>query len=91
MTSPGGDRPYLTCGEIADFLMDYLDGQVSADMRHEFERHLGVCPSCEAYIRSYKETVRLGRAAFRDLDEPAPGDVPEDLVKAILSALGKAR
>lgn len=78
------EHEYITCRELIDFLADYLDGTLSAAMRHEFERHLKVCPSCVAYLEGYKETVRLGKLAMKPTDDPAP--VPESLVKAIRAA-----
>jgi hypothetical protein len=35
-------------------------------------------------MNTYRETIALGKAAFRDPDAAVPGDVPEDLIKAIL-------
>jgi anti-sigma factor RsiW len=76
----------LTCRQIAEFLLDYLSGELPADQTAQFERHLAVCPACVDYIRSYKDTIRFSRTAFDDLtDEPA-ADVPEELVQAILTA-----
>ena len=40
-------------------------------------------------MRSYEQTVRLGKAAFGHPDGPVPEAVPEELVKAILSARAK--
>ena len=75
------NRPYLPCTEIIGFLADYLDGELDADRRSEFDRHLAVCPSCVAYLETYKETIRMAKAAELPVDE-----APEDLIKAILAA-----
>jgi len=74
----------LTCRELIDFLMAYLDGELPAAQRADFERHLGVCPPCLNYLETYKETVRLGKACCAD--DALPADVPEELVRAILAA-----
>ena len=79
-------RPYLTCREVLDFLMDYVDGVLPQDQRGEFDRHLAVCPSCVNYLDSYKTAVRLGKAAMLDPDQPAEKAVPEALVRAIREA-----
>ncbi len=91
MTSPPKptNTPYITCREVLDFVMAYLDGELTPPLRHEFERHLGVCPSCVDYLESYKATVKLGKATMQNLDEPATGSVPEGLIRAILDALSK--
>jgi anti-sigma factor RsiW len=78
----GGERPYITCRELLDFLNLYLDGELPAGRRVEFDRHLAVCDPCRRYIREYRQTIAMGRAAFEPSDEPA--EAPEELVRAIL-------
>jgi anti-sigma factor RsiW len=88
-TSPGnaGARPYITCEEVLTFLWAYLEGELSEDQRHEFERHFGVCPSCIAYLETYKKAIALGRQVYAieegelDLEK-----LPDDLVQAVLTA-----
>ena len=76
----------LTCREVADFLADYLAGELGADDRSLFEEHLADCPECVAYLRSYADTIRLARNAWGEPDDPVPASVPEGLVRAILAA-----
>ncbi len=76
----------MTCREFIDFLMDYLTGELPAEQRACFEEHLGECPDCVAYLRSYEATIRIGKAVCAGPTEPVPGDVPEELVRAILAA-----
>jgi len=79
-------RPLLTCKQLIDFLDGYVEEELSADERAEFDRHLALCPPCIAYLESYRATVRLGRSALAPSEEEAPNDVPEALVHAILAA-----
>ncbi|MEP6770127.1 MAG: zf-HC2 domain-containing protein [Acidobacteriota bacterium] len=83
------DRPYITCRELIEFLYLYLGGELPSERVAEFDRHLNVCPSCVAYIETYKETAALGRQAFQDLEQPVGTAVPEELVSAILSVRRK--
>ena len=76
----------MTCREFADFMADYLSGELSADARITFEHHLALCANCRNYLTSYEETVKLGKAAFDDEHAAVPAEVPEQLVKAILDA-----
>jgi anti-sigma factor RsiW len=76
----------MTCRELADFLMDYLNEDLPADVRLSFDRHLSLCPNCVAYMASYRTTIELGRRAFADDAADVSADVPADLVRAILSA-----
>lgn len=79
----------LTCRDFIGFLADYLSGAVPADQRADFDAHLAVCPSCVAYLKTYEETIKLGKMAFGHPDDQVPPEVPEELVKAILNARGK--
>ena len=78
----------MTCQEFIEFLMDYLLGEVE---RSRFDAHLAVCPSCVAYLRTYQETIKLGKAVFTHPDQEMPEEVPEDLVEAILAARDKRK
>jgi anti-sigma factor RsiW len=75
----------LTCREFADFIMDYLSGDLTSDTRRQFDAHLSECSNCQKYLISYEETVRLGKRAFDNEDAAVPAEVPEELVKAILA------
>jgi anti-sigma factor RsiW len=72
----------VTCRELAEFMMAYLDGELDASLRRRFEEHLAGCAECVRALREYRATVRAGQLAYAD--EP-PADVPEELVKAILT------
>jgi anti-sigma factor RsiW len=77
---------------MIDFLMDYLDGILSEPQRARFEEHLAECSDCVAYLATYREAVRIGKAVCSEEHEAAPPHVPEELVQAILSARsGKRR
>ena len=76
----------MTCRELSDFIGDYLTGELPGTVHTGFERHLELCPNCRRYLRSYEETVKLGRHAFDDPNALLPPDVPEELVAAILAA-----
>jgi anti-sigma factor RsiW len=76
----------MTCRELADFLMEYLDEELPPDVRLEFDRHLALCPNCVAYVKTYRTTIELGRRAFADDAADAGTEVPPELVRAILAA-----
>jgi anti-sigma factor RsiW len=78
----------VTCRTFVEFLSDYLSGGLPDKQRDEFDGHLAACVACVAYMKTYAETIELGKAAFKDPDAEVPKDVPEDLVKAILAARG---
>lgn len=76
----------LTCRELIEFLMDYVEDALAPDERASFDAHLAVCPDCVRYLDGYRATVRAGRAAFAEPEAPVPDEVPEALVAAILRA-----
>lgn len=78
----------MTCQQLIDFIMGYLENQLPEQERSEFDRHLAVCPSCVNYMKTYERTVVLAKACA---DDPVPGDVPESLVRAILASQRKAQ
>lgn len=85
-----GSHGYIPCNEIIGFLYAYLDGELAPADRAEFDRHLAVCPSCVAYLETYRTTVSLERAA---LEEPG-GELealPRELTEAVLAALARAK
>jgi anti-sigma factor RsiW len=76
----------VTCREFAEFMAEYLSGELVPETTAQFERHLTVCPNCVAYLSNYRQTVSLGRQAFADDDAVLPDEVPDDLVNAILAS-----
>ena len=80
----------MTCRELVEFLMSYMDEELAADQREVFEAHLTVCPPCKDYLETYRDTIRIGRVACREEDDAVPEDVPEALVRAILAARSRA-
>jgi anti-sigma factor RsiW len=77
----------MNCREFTDFLHEYLFGNLPAEERAEFEKHLAECPWCVAYLDSYRKTILLAKTAFAASEEsPPPADAPEELIRAILQA-----
>jgi anti-sigma factor RsiW len=77
----------MNCREFTEVLHDYLFGNLPAEERAEFDKHLAECPWCVAYLDSYQKTIRLEQAAFTaPEDAPPPADAPEELIEAILRA-----
>lgn len=81
----------MTCQELADFLMSYLEGELPEGQQASLAAHLELCPPCLAYLRTYEETVRLGRSLCDDPAASIPAEVPEELVQAVLAARSRGR
>ena len=77
----------MTCQAVAEFLSDYLAGELPPDVRRAFERHVDLCPACRHYIAAFKTAIELGREACADENAAAAeAGVPADLIAAILAA-----
>ena len=58
----------LSCRELVSLVTDYLEGTIAPADRARFERHIGDCPHCTAYLDGLHVTLRaLGRITERDL------------------------
>ena len=76
----------MTCQELADFILDFTEGRLPEAQSEIFEKHLAMCPSCIAYLKSYRSTCEILENLGCTEDEPTPREVPEELVQAILRA-----
>ena len=76
----------MNCRDCAEFILRYLEGELAAEEQVSFERHLSRCPPCERYLVQYKLTVTAGKVACSEADHARPGDVPEELIQAILQS-----
>lgn len=80
----------MTCEDVLAFLSDDLTGELPRETRENFVRHLGVCPSCRAYLDSYEKTIALAKAAVRGKGMPAPPEL-EEAIQASLRAVRRAK
>lgn len=92
----------LTCKDLVDQLIDYLEDDLDARARRLCDEHMALCHACRNYFQSYLATIRLAPGAFRDEEAEAvelglrgavPGEMPEyempeELVQSILRAAG---
>jgi hypothetical protein len=76
----------MTCREFVAFIDRHLTGELSTLERLSFSLHVALCRNCTNYLRTYKQTIVVSKAAFTDPDAQVPSSVPEELVAAILAA-----
>ncbi len=79
----------INCKKLHQFLMDYIDGNLSEDERAAFEAHVNLCPPCVRYMESYKDTIDAARKCCDDEAEKRE-KMPEGLVDAILASRKKS-
>jgi anti-sigma factor RsiW len=51
----------MTCRELADILIDYVDGELATSEAERIREHLNECPPCVVYLQTYQLTIRLTR------------------------------
>lgn len=80
----------MTCRELSEVLMQYLDGDLTGARRVAFEEHLAECDDCVTYLSGYRAAIELARTSGRD-DTPLANEIPEELVRAIVAARASLR
>lgn len=80
----------ITCEAFEDFILAYLEGELTRRQEFVFELHLKMCRECRDYLTAYRSSMRLAKDGFAREDEAVlPETVPEDLIKAVLDAREK--
>jgi hypothetical protein len=81
--------PMLTCAELDQFIVDYLDRKLSFWQRCKFRFHVLLCAKCQAFLDGYKKTVEIEKRTAISRERPASEEAPQDLIRAILAARPK--
>ena len=53
----------IACVSGVELLMDYLEGELPADLSAALDAHVAGCPRCAAFVESYRATPRILRDA----------------------------
>jgi anti-sigma factor RsiW len=53
-------------------IADYVVGRLNPQMLEAFEKHLGQCPDCAAFLNTYKKTIDVTQS-FLKLQSPDVG------------------
>ena len=72
-----------SCKEILETLAEYLEGDLTAEERATFERHMQDCPLCDAFLKTYRKSGDLAREVFKNREVPAELN---DRVRSFLKA-----
>ena len=74
----------FSCDEVRAALSNYMDGDVSTDLRRELERHLAECRTCQVLYDTTRKTLHIvtNVGSFE-----IPEAVSEQLVKRIMTRL----
>jgi len=73
----------LACVQGVELLMDYLEGELPADVVARIDAHVGSCPRCQAFVASYRATPAILRRATGTT-------LPAELSRSLLAAVRAA-
>ena len=76
----------ITCEAFEDFIVAYLEGDLTRRQKFVFEMHLKLCRECRDYLRAYRASMAMTKDALEATNALAGTEVPEDLVKAVVAA-----
>lgn len=54
----------FNCKDSIDKLLEYLDGDVTADVKQHLDAHFQGCAPCEEFLKQYRETAPMCRKAL---------------------------
>jgi Putative zinc-finger len=58
-------RPDYTCKEEVRLIANYLAERLDPTVLAAFEKHLGQCPDCTAFLNTYKKTIEVTKSFLR--------------------------
>jgi RNA polymerase sigma-70 factor (ECF subfamily) len=74
----------MTCHDVIDVLIDYLDQVLTLEVAADLERHLAGCEPCRAYLATYRRTRALGaQAARREMPEEMKARLRQFLLERV--------
>lgn len=76
----------LTCRDVIDFLLHYVEDELPSQQRKAFDDHLALCAGCVRYLETYKQSIVLAKSAMSPSLHP-PNPCPEHLKAAVLAAI----
>jgi anti-sigma factor RsiW len=76
----------ISCHQLVEFCLDYIDGALPSDDQAGFSRHLAQCPDCVTFFETYRKTPELSREA---LSAEIPPSVRESVRTFLLSRRGE--
>ena len=70
----------LVCASGVELLMDYLEGELSGEVRAAIDAHVAGCARCVAFLDSYRATPEILRRATA---ASLPADLAAELMRTV--------
>ena len=79
-----------SCDEVIDELSNYLDDEVTAEIRREMEAHLAHCRTCQVLYDSARKTLRIvtDSSSF-ELPEAVSARLMSKIMAGVRSKVGR--
>lgn len=74
----------ISCKEMVDLIMDYLDGRLDPETSKDFDMHIEGCIDCYAFLNTYKKTVTLTHQISCE-------EIPDELYNGLSALLRKRK
>jgi anti-sigma factor (TIGR02949 family) len=65
-----GHKHTNTCKDLLGNLSDYIDGELSAELCQELQRHMAGCENCRVVYDTMTKTVYLYQASAQETEIP---------------------
>ena len=72
----------LRCSEVLAHLSDFIDGELSAELKAKVLAHLAGCPDCERFGGEFAKVVATAKARLTAADE-LPAELRNRLEKLV--------
>jgi anti-sigma factor (TIGR02949 family) len=70
----------MTCEELITYLSEYIDGDLSEDLRADAQEHLATCNNCHVVLDTTQQMIVL-------LRQSGPQSIPIDRRQALFQKL----
>lgn len=64
-------REEMSCQKLWEFLSDYIDGDLSKELRQKIEAHMDGCEHCRVVVDTTNKTIQLCNCDTENLEMPA--------------------
>ena len=79
----------IDCKSLETFIIDFLDDNLPAHEKRLFIKHIEECEHCDDYLKGYRKSISLSKAALAENKSDEKAEIPEKVIEAILAASRK--